>query len=70
MLENNYFLTFKKISTRAKQMPFLSFILKTCQKKYDQYGVTLDSLTESVLIGDESIQSYKSVINSLESMVN
>ena len=51
-------------------MPFLSFILKTCQKKYDQYGVTLDSLTESVLIGDESIQSYKSVINSLESMVN
>lgn len=39
-------------------------------KIYDHYGVAVDSPIENILIGEESIQFYKSVVKSIESIIN
>lgn len=69
--KNGYFVTFKTIDAcEVDAFPEHYFKNPVRNKIYDQHGVTIDSPTENVPIGEESIQFYKSVIKSIESVVN
>ena len=39
-------------------------------KIYDHHGVAVNSPIENILIGEESIQFYKCVVKSIESIIN
>lgn len=69
--KNGYFVTFKTIETsKVDILPQHYFKNPVRNKIYDEHGVTIDSPTENIPIGEESIQFYKSVIKSIESFVN
>jgi hypothetical protein len=69
--KNGYFVTFKTIDMREVDvLPQHYFKNPVRNKIYDHHGLEVDSPIENILIGEESIQFYKSVVKSIESIIN
>ena len=69
--KNGYLVTLKTIETSEVDiLPQHYFKNPVRNKTYDQHGVPIESPTENIPVGEESIQFCKSIIKSIESFVN